>query len=171
MIASKQYDLVAQELHWLRGTEIRRARRNPYSAALARNYLVAVYETRELIRTICGSDELAMNAVTDWFHSNPFRFVEGVGFRKPSRRRSTLVASIIAATSRAPGTLQNRWSIAVRHIDDERGDNLSLDTFSELIASKGGIRGWAEKTRDRAVSKPTKRQIASDLVEDDGEWD
>lgn len=143
---AKQIDLpkIGQRLTKLRRCELLLARRNPYDKGNAKKYLVRAYLTQvDIIRLCSGSRARAKASVDAWFCDNPFAESEGSGPKTATGRSKVLFASILAATSRAPRRLQNRWSRAFSYIDWEHGGDLNKPKLEWILEDQGGLRKLA----------------------------
>lgn len=140
----------------LRQFEIDLAIRNPYDNRNTTKFLVRVYQSQQHLIGLCeGSRPTARKRVDAWFKERPFLENEGKGPRMPTGRSKTLLATILAATSRAPRRMQSRWSRAFSFIDWEHGNDLNSPKLEWIFEDHGGIRKLAKRA---AYAMPARRK-------------
>lgn len=166
MQKSKKAELLDHRLRKLREFELRLAIQNPYDAKNSKNFLISAYRCQEDIIRLCdGCRPEAKKLVDAWFEQQPFRKNEGRGPRSPTGRSPNLMASILAATSRAPRRLQSRWSRAFLFIDYEHGNDLNKPKMEWILEEQGGLRRLARYAA-RAMPARRRRRQTRELNDD-----
>jgi hypothetical protein len=146
MVAKTRSEKVEDELRALRAFELLLARQNPYDNRNTKRFLIEAHSAQARIIKLCGGYRPEAKRLVDaWFKRLPFLKNEGRGPRAPTGRSSNLLASILAATSRAPRRLQSRWSRAFNYIDWEHGNSLNKPKLEWILEDRGGIRKLANR--------------------------